>query len=93
MLKVSCKKVGDTISLTIEFDPEERLVPMHPKLEAALKANKMASNVFDQLRPYRQKEICRYINNLKSEATVVKNVDRTIQHLLGKGRFVGREKP
>ncbi len=93
MLKVSGKKVGGTISLTIEFDPEERTVPMHALLQEALKANKEAKDAFDQLSPYRQKEICRYIHHLKSETTVIKNVDRTIQHLLGKERFVGREKP
>ncbi len=93
MLKVSGKSVGDRIALSIEFDPEERTVPMHPLLEEALKANKEAKDAFNNLSPYRQKEIRRYIHHLKSEATVIKNVDRTIQHLLGKERFVGREKP
>ncbi len=93
MLKVSGKNVGYMTTITIEFDPEERTVPMHPLLQEALKSNKEAKASFDQLSPYRQKEICRYINHLKSEATVVKNVDRTIQHLLGRERFVGRDKP
>lgn len=92
MLKVSGKKVGDTTALTIEFDTDEREIPMHPKLQEALKTNKKANEAFYRLSPYRQKEICRYINHLKSENTVIKNIDRTIQHLLGKGRFVGREK-
>ena len=93
MLKVSGKKVEDSTTLTIEFDPEERTIPMHPMLKEALKGNKKANDAFNQLSPYRQKEICRYINHLKSEDTVLKNIDRTIQHLLGKGKFVGREKP
>ena len=93
MLKVSGRKVGDTISLTIEFDPEERSVPMHPKLDVAIKANKKAMEIFERLPPSYQKEICRYINHLKSEATVEKNVGKAIQHLLGKERFVGRDKP
>lgn len=93
MLKVSGKNVDDTVALTIEFDPEVRTEPMHPKLSVALRVNNKAKEAFDRLSPYRQKEICRYINHLKSESTIDKNVDRTIQHLLGKSRFVGRDKP
>ncbi len=93
MLKVSGKNVGDRITLTIEFDPEERTEPMHPLLHEALKANMKAKDAFYNLSPYRQKEICRYINHLKSETTIDKNVERAIQFLLGKERFAGREKP
>ena len=92
MLKVSGRKVGDTTTIAIAFDPDERKVPMHPKLEAALKRNKEAGNIFDRLPLSRQKEICRYIHHLKSEAAVDKNVERAIQFLLGKERFVGRDK-
>src|ERR1700704_3375522 len=40
MLKASQKKVGDIISLQIEFDPDERIIPIHPKLASALNKNK-----------------------------------------------------
>jgi hypothetical protein len=93
MLKVAGKKVGDLTNLTIEFDPKERSVPMHPKLEAALKANKSARATFDQLPASRQNEIVRYINHLKTETSVDKNVTRAIGFLTGKERFVGRDKP
>jgi len=43
--------------------------------------------------PGRQKEIARYINNLKSEELVEKNIKRAIGFLLEKERFIGRDKP
>jgi hypothetical protein len=93
MLKVSGKKVGDIISLQLEFDPIERTIPIHPKLESALTRSKKAKAVFEKLPPSRQKEIVRYISFLKTEISVDRNVTRTIQFLLGKSRFVGRDKP
>ena len=93
MLKVSGKKVGDTTLLTIAFNPGKKVVPMHPMLEAALKVNKKAKEKFDLLPPSRQEEVCRYINHLKTEAAVIKNVERAIQFLLGKENFVGRNNP
>ena len=93
MLKASGKKVGDRTTLTIAFDPGERTISMHPKLNDALIANPIAKATFDQLPSSRQKEIVRYISFLKTESSVDKNVARAIAFLLGKERFVGREKP
>lgn len=93
MLKASKKKVGDTAEISIEFDPVERIIPMHPKLMAALANNAEAKQVFDFLRPSMQKEIVRYISFLKSEEAVDRNVERTMQFLVGKARFIGRDKP
>jgi uncharacterized protein YdeI (YjbR/CyaY-like superfamily) len=66
---------------------------MHPKLNSALQKNKNAKQTFNSLPPSRQKEIMRYIGNLKSEEAVDKNVKRAISFLTGKERFVGRDKP
>ena len=66
---------------------------MHPKLEAALNKNKKAKQSFQQLSPSRQKEIIRYINFLKTEESVERNIKRAVQFLTGKERFVGRDKP
>ncbi len=93
MLKASKKKVGDTAEIGIEFDPVERIIPMHPKLTAALANNAEAKQVFDSLRPSMQKEIVRYISFLKSEEAVDRNVERAMQFLVGKARFIGRDKP
>jgi hypothetical protein len=93
MLKASNKKVGDTITITITYDPTDRTIPMHPKLKDALAQNKKASTIFQSLRPSLQKEIIRYIRFLKTESSVDLNVNRAIQFLLGNERFIGRDHP
>ena len=93
MLKVSKKNVGDVITLHFDFDTAERIIPIHPKLTKALEDNKEAKKTFDNLSPWKQKEIVRYINFLKTEASVDRNVMNAIQFLLGKKRFAGRDKP
>ncbi|MCB9231374.1 MAG: YdeI/OmpD-associated family protein [Bacteroidia bacterium] len=85
--------VGDFASFELSFDPVPRDIPMHPKLELALDENQEAKTVFEGLSPSRQKEIVRYIANLKSEESVDRNVARAISFLKGEERFVGRDKP
>ncbi len=93
MLKHSPKRIGGTIDVTIEFDPSDRTIAPHPKLIEALNQNLDAKNKFEQLSPSMQKEIIRYISFLKSEASVINNVEKAIGFLLGKNRFIGRDKP
>lgn len=93
MRTAASKELGDTAEFEIEFDPEERTIVFHPKLKAALTENIEARQIFDSLAPYLQKEIIRYINNLKTEASVDLNVKRAIRFLLGNERFIGRDKP
>jgi len=93
MLKDSPKRTGEKIKVFVEYDPDERITTMHSKLKIALAKNSKAKKVFDKLSPSRQKEIMRYINNLKNEASVKANVARAIQFLSGNGRFVGRDRP
>lgn len=93
MRKAAGKDVGDTITVTIDFDGAERITPLHPKLMEALTKNKKAKEKYDSLPPSRQKEIARYINNLKSEKAVDRNIQRAIGFLLEKERFIGRDKP
>jgi len=93
MLKDSPRRIGETIKVEIEFDPNDRTIPIPSQLAQALKETPAAAEVFEGLSPSRQKEIVRYIANLKSAASVERNVTRAIDFLLGKGRFVGRDKP
>ena len=85
--------VGDTAEVKIEFDPQIREVVMNQKLKSALEKNRKAKETFDHLPPSRQKEIVRYISNLKSQEAIDKNVKRAISFLTGRERFVGRDKP
>ncbi|MBV9963652.1 MAG: DUF1905 domain-containing protein [Parafilimonas sp.] len=93
MRKAAGKDVGDIINIKIDFDEEERITPMHKKFELALNKNTKARHVFSTLPPSKQKEIMRYLNNLKSEESLNKNIERAINFLNGEERFIGRNKP
>ncbi|MEL6719303.1 MAG: YdeI/OmpD-associated family protein [Bacteroidota bacterium] len=93
MLKDSPRRIGEVIEVAIEYDPSDRTIKPHPKLVQALVENQEAKAVFDNLSPSKQKEIVRYISNLKTESSINRNVTRAINFLLGKERFVGRNKP
>src|ERR1700745_1811446 len=62
MLKNSPKRIGETVVIAVEFDPVNRNIKPHPKLVKALKENKEAKKIFDNLPPSRQNEIVRYIS-------------------------------
>ena len=93
MMKDSPKRIGEEISIAIEIDHSDRTISMNPKLEEELNKHPEAKSVFESLPPSRQKEIVRYISFLKTEESVNKNVQKAINFLLGKERFVGRDKP
>jgi len=92
MRKAAGKNVGDDIDIQIDFDPKPRTTPVHPKLKKAFKEYPNARMAFEKLSPSRQKEILRYINFLKSEESVDKNVQRAMAHLTSNKPFIGREK-
>jgi hypothetical protein len=91
MRKAAEKDVGDVIDIQIDYDSKPRTTPVHPNLKKAFKENSTAKKAFEKLSPSRQKEILRYINSLKSEESVDKNIQRAISHLGGKQSFVGRK--
>ncbi len=93
MLKNSPKRIGEIIEITIAFDPKERSLTPHPKLMKAISENEEAKLKFESLSPSRKHEIVRYISFLKSEESIDRNVQKAVVFLLGKGRFVGRDKP
>lgn len=84
MLKTSDSKVGDDITVEIEFDPSPRNVSMPVRLRDALKFDKKAKIAFAELPPSRQKEIFKYINSLRTEESIARNVERILQQLKGK---------
>ena len=93
MRKNSVSDVGDMVDMKIEMDTADRTVPMHPKMKSALQKNRKANSIFLQLPSSRKKEICRYINHLKTDEAVNRNINKAIGFLLGKARFIGRDKP
>jgi Domain of unknown function (DUF1905)/Bacteriocin-protection, YdeI or OmpD-Associated len=92
--KASNTKVGDTITVEVEFDAEYRSGPAHPMppyLKAAFNRSKRARETWSGFTPSFQKEILRYFSRLKSSEAQIRNTQRAI-HVLsgGKGRFLGR---
>jgi hypothetical protein len=93
MRKAAKKEVGDTARFALRVDEEQRQIPMPGKFEDALRDHPAAKDVFNQLSPSLQQEICRYLSFLKNEETIDRNVTRAINFLLGKERFIGRDHP
>jgi hypothetical protein len=81
MLKATTLRVGDVAKVKIEYDPVSRSIRMYPLLAKALSKNRKAKAAFDQLSPSRKQEILRYLRSMKTEATLIKNVERVISHL------------
>lgn len=93
MLDKSPKRIGETIEVSIKFDPESREVNPPGGFVKALRKNKEAKTVFDSLSASRKSEIVRYLANLKTEEALEKNIKRSVNFLLGKESFIGRAKP
>jgi len=53
MLKDSPRRIGEIVRLTVEFDPADRTVKIHPKLSKALMINQAAKARFESLAPSR----------------------------------------
>jgi hypothetical protein len=75
--------VGDQADIRLEFDPIPRVEPMSPRLRDALDKNKSARAAFEMLTPSRRKEILRYLNSMKTEESLERNVQRVIKQLSG----------
>jgi hypothetical protein len=92
--KASGTKVGDRVTVELEFDDEYRSGPAHPMppwLGDALKQNRTVQRTWSGLIPSRQKEILRYFSRLKTPQAQERNVKRAIHVLAGgKGRFMAR---
>jgi len=83
MRKIAGKDVGDRIALNVELDPTPRQEPMTPELARVLAQHPPAQQAFLSLAPSRQKEILRYLNRIRTDATLHANVDKVLGYLLG----------
>lgn len=90
MLKNSPKRIGETIEIVVEYDDSDRSISIHPKLGQAIKDSALAAANFEKLTPSRQNELIRYINNLKTEASIQRNIEKIISHLHGEKDFFGK---
>lgn len=91
MLKNSPKRIGEMLEIFVEFDNSVRTISIHPDLEKAIQENSIALQNFENLIPSRRSELIRYINNLKTEASIQRNIDKIILYLTGKTDFFGKK--
>ncbi|WP_411812868.1 YdeI/OmpD-associated family protein [Chryseobacterium scophthalmum] len=90
MLKDSPKRIGEMLEFFVEFDNSDRTISIHPDLEKAIRENRLALQNFENLIPSRKTELIRYINNLKTEASIQKNIEKIIRYLTGETDFFGK---
>lgn len=75
--------VGDQVHIGLQLEALPRTVPTPPKFTRALSKNKAAKVAFQELAPSRQREILRYLNNLKQAQTLERSIERVIRFLQG----------
>jgi hypothetical protein len=84
MRKAANKDVGDRVRVELQLDRSIRKTPSPRKFTLALAKSRKAREAFAKLRLSRQKEILRYLGNLKQEETLERNIAKVIQFLEGK---------
>ncbi|MDF2550828.1 MAG: hypothetical protein K0R77_103 [Chryseobacterium sp.] len=90
MLKNSPKRIGEILDISIEYDHVAKIDHIHPDLEKAINKNPVALKNFENLIPSRKNELIKYINNLKTETAIQKNIEKIIRHLKGETDFFGK---
>lgn len=92
--KASLTGVGDRVRVELRFDDAYRNGPMHPMpdwFSGPLSENARAQAAWNELTPSRQKEILRYLANLKSEEARARNLARALGALSSEeAHFMGR---
>lgn len=91
MRKGTNSDVGDHVKVELEFDPVPRDIAVPDLFVQALAQHPQQKQAFEALPAYRQKEIVRYLANLKQQETLEKNVAKVLDHLAGRARFAGRD--
>lgn len=82
MLKGANVKLGQTVHFAIEqdFSPADKAAPMVKALKNRLDENNLYP-AFKNLTPHRQQEILKYLNYLKTEEALARNIDKVITQL------------
>ena len=75
--------VGDVAHVTLAFNAHPKVEHMPVLLLEALKKDAAAKSAYEVLAPYRKKEILRYLNSMKTEESLARNIGKIILHLKG----------
>jgi hypothetical protein len=81
MLKASGLKVGDAARIEVEADPRPREVAMPNLFLEVLSNNAEAKLRFEALTPSRKRGILLYLNSLRTERSLTKNIEKVITQL------------
>lgn len=86
MLKGADLKVGQIANFVIQQDSTDRnkKLSMPTAFKKELETQQLLAT-FEELAPFRQKEICRYLGNLKTEEALRRNITKLVNVLRGKG--------
>jgi len=71
-------RVGETVEIILEPDPDPRVEPVPDLLREALDLDAGPNAAWDALPPSRRREILRYLNSLKSRDALARNVAKVI---------------
>jgi hypothetical protein len=83
MLKGANTKVGQVVSFEIGQNKHKRkAIPMNRRLKEKLVETRLEDR-FRKLAASRQKEIKKYLNNLKNEESLTRNIEKVIMGLKG----------
>ena len=95
MRRDSRTAVGDEVVIGLSFDAQYRGGPTQDAPEwfrTALDDDATARSNWNELTPSRQKEVVRYLANLRSDAARARNLDRVMRMLGGEsGHYMGRD--
>jgi hypothetical protein len=83
MRKSTGTGVGDRVRVSLRYDPVARMPPMPKALRAALADNPRAKERWRLQTRSRRKEILAYLNSLKTQAGVERNVSKVLRILGG----------
>ncbi|REJ75270.1 MAG: DUF1905 domain-containing protein [Acidobacteria bacterium] len=83
MRKAAGSVSGDYVRIQIEFDDGDREITVPDPLKLLLKSETGLRQRWRDLSPSRKKEILTYLNMLKSDAALNKNIEQLAQDLKG----------
>jgi uncharacterized protein YdeI (YjbR/CyaY-like superfamily) len=69
---------GDTVTVVMSVDREERRVEVPPELQAVLDKNKKAAESFTKLSPSHRKEFAEWVGGAKKEETRLDRAARSV---------------
>jgi hypothetical protein len=92
--KASKTGVGDEVTLRVTFDEDYKGGPadLPDWLQSAIEGSELVTKNWNNLPPSRQKEVVRYLTNLKSKDARKRNINKLMKMLGGdNGHFMGRD--